>query len=60
MHEIVASIKEYFHPSHPQLTEREALEIRNRLLDLAYHPAEPLQVEAASVAAEGLPNRRDQ
>ena len=52
VHEYVTAIKEYLHPSLPQLTEQEAIEIRNRLLDLVYHPSEILTVEAASKTAK--------
>jgi len=58
VHKFFASLGEHFHHSRPQLTEQEATEIRNRLLDLVYHPAEPLQVETASETAETMPMRR--
>jgi hypothetical protein len=59
VHELVTSIREYFHPSLPQLTEQEMIEIRNRLRDLACQPAEQSH-EAESETVERLPIRRDQ
>jgi hypothetical protein len=57
MHEFVASLKEHFHHSRPQLTEQEVTEIRNRLRDLLDNPTDRLKVETAS-GAEQLPISR--
>jgi hypothetical protein len=51
LHEFVTSLREHFHSSLPQRTEQ-LIEIRNRLLHLVDHPAEPSQVETASEPQE--------